>query len=518
MSLAAVIILTIHYTLLFALSSFGLHRLSMAFRWYFHRNYKPNNPDSFSELPRITIQIPIYNEKFVAARSIKAACNIRYPKDKLQIQIVDDSNDSTSSIIADHVADFQAQGFDIQHVQRSNRNGYKAGGLKNAMKHTTGEFIAIFDADFVPTPDLLLDTIHYFTDPEIGMLQFRWEHLNRQSSKLTETQAILLDAHFALEQHVRAASDLFLNFNGTAGMWRSATIIDAGHWSADTLTEDLDLSYRAQLRGWKMCYLNHISCAGEIPTNLNAFKSQQHRWAKGGIEVMKKMLRKVWSAPVSIKRKLESTFHLTNNLAYLFMLVDTIFFLIPAIIIRDHYSISQHLWLDIPLLIAASGGHLIYLITGQVALKHSLGSALCSVPRLLLVGIELAFNNASAALEALMSKRSPFVRTPKNGDVSSDKAFIDSQIEPATLSKVDQSSVANKEPLGQYRTSTPSIRIYIESSLVFVYLLLFMWAAQNQHYYILPFALFLMLGFSRAASANFRDYLSNKNMANKQAG
>ena len=518
MSLAAVIILTIHYALLCALSLFGLHRLSMAFRWYFNRNYKPKNPEFFSDLPPITIQIPIYNEKFVAARSIKAACNIHYPKDKLQIQIVDDSNDNTSSIIADHVAAFQAEGFDIQHVQRSNRSGYKAGGLKNAMQYTTGEFIAIFDADFVPTPELLLETIHYFTDPKIGMLQFRWEHLNRQSSKLTETQAILLDAHFALEQQVRAASDLFLNFNGTAGMWRSATIIDAGHWSADTLTEDLDLSYRAQLRGWKMCYLNHVSCAGEIPTDLNAFKSQQHRWAKGGIEVMKKMLLKVWSAPVSIKHKLESTFHLTNNLAYLFMLVDTIFFLIPAIVIRDHYSISQHLMLDIPLLIAASGGHLIYLITGQVALNHSLSSALCSVPRLLLVGIELAFNNASAALEALMSKRSPFVRTPKNGDIGINKEFNNSQTQLSELNKNQLDSVTAHQPAKQYRTSIPSIRVYIESSLVFVYLLLFIWAAQNQHYYILPFALFLMLGFSRTASANLRDYFSNKNMADKQVG
>jgi cellulose synthase/poly-beta-1,6-N-acetylglucosamine synthase-like glycosyltransferase len=250
-------------------------------------------------------------------------------------------------LIRERVGYYQRQGINIEHVQRTNRQGFKAGALKDAMATADGEFIAIFDADFIPSPDTLLKSIHYFSQADIAMVQLRWEHLNRRNSLLTKTQAIMLDAHFGLEQQVRCASNMLFNFNGTAGIWRTSAIIDAGHWSADTLTEDLDLSYRAQLAGWKMQYLNHVTCPGELPADMNAFKTQQYRWAKGGVQVMMKMLKTVWRAKIPVVKKFESTFHLSNNLAYLVMLVDTLFFLVPSLYLRDQYDYMNIWWLDI---------------------------------------------------------------------------------------------------------------------------------------------------------------------------
>lgn len=256
-------------------------------------------------------------------------------------------------------------------MQRTNRQGFKAGALKEAMNSASGEFIAIFDADFIPNPDTLLKSIHYFTQPNVAMVQLRWEHLNRRSSLLTKTQAIMLDAHFALEQQIRCASEMLFNFNGTAGIWRTSAIIDAGHWSADTLTEDLDLSYRAQIAGWKMLYLNNVTCPGELPADMNAFKTQQYRWAKGGVQVMMKMLKTVWKTKLPFSKKIESTFHLSNNLAYFVMLIDTLFFLVPSLYLRDKYDFINVWWLDIPLLLMSSGGHIAYLYFGQVVLGRS---------------------------------------------------------------------------------------------------------------------------------------------------
>jgi len=232
------------------------------------------------------------------------------------------------------------------------------------------------------------------------MLQTRWTHLNLESNRLTRTQAMMLDSHFALEQQIRYASDMMFNFNGTAGIWRVDAIIDAGHWSADTLTEDLDLSYRAQLRGWEMVYINDVACPAELPSNMRAFKSQQHRWAKGGIQVMKKMLGTIWRSDFGLGKKLESTFHLSNNFAYFVMLFDTLFLLIPSLVMREHLNIPVLFWLDIPLLAISSGSHLLYLYFGQVALNKSKTNAFVQLPWLLLLGINLAFNNTRAALEA----------------------------------------------------------------------------------------------------------------------
>lgn len=483
MLILSTIILGVHGLLLAILCGFGLHRLSMVYRWYRYRNVKKNltPTEKFAQKPSITVQIPLYNERLVAERVIDAVAALQYPAGALQIQIVDDSTDETKDLVSERVRYHQQKGINIHHVRRDDREGYKAGALKQAMASATGEFIAIFDADFLPHPSLLEDTIDHFSDPKIGMVQFRWEHLNRKQSALTETQAMMLDSHFSLEQNVRHASDLFFNFNGTAGIWRTEAIVDAGHWSADTLTEDLDLSYRAQLRGWKMIYLNEQSCAGEIPANMNAFKSQQHRWVKGGIQVMLKILGTVWRSPFSIRHKIEATFHLSNNLAYLVMLIDTIFLLIPSLFIREYYGYNQRfMWLDIPIVIMASGGHLIYLIFGQVALGHSKLKALLNSPRLLLLGIQLAVNNARAAAEALLGQKSEFVRTPKSGDCNKE---------------IKQKP---RKALRLYNAVAPK-GMFFELLFAIVYTLVLFWAFAHEIWFMLPFLLLLIVGFANNA-------------------
>lgn len=482
MQIISYTLLSFHFILLGILCLFGIHRLSMVIRWLFYKNSKINKPDSFSQLPKVTVQIPLFNERFVAKRVIEAIVKIDYPSDKLQLQIVDDSTDETKDIVAKEVAYFAAKGINIQHVHRTNRQGFKAGALKEAMESVSGEFIAIFDADFIPYPSIIKETIDQFTDNKVAMVQFRWEHLNRFRSKLTETQAIMLDAHFGLEQNVRHASDVLFNFNGTAGIWRTEAIIDAGHWSADTLTEDLDLSYRAQLKGWKLVYLNHISCPAELPADMNAFKSQQHRWAKGGIQVMKKMLMTVWCSPLSLRHKLESTFHLSNNLAYFVMLVDTLFLLIPSLVIRQTYQLSHILWIDLPLLILSSGGHLIYFFFGQVALNRSKWGAISNMPRALLLGVQLAFNNARAATEAIIGQESEFVRTPKSGD---------NQLSTENVKALDFSQKL-------YRTVLPNGSVF-EFLIACVYLVVFVWGVYYQLWFMLPFLLLLIIGFLTTA-------------------
>lgn len=493
MFLLSTLVLIIHFLLLALLCLFGLHRMSMVLRWFRYRNQIPQVTPKFTELPKVTVQIPLFNERFVAKRIVDAVAKLDYPSDKLQIQIVDDSTDETREIVAQQVTRYQKLGINISHQHRTNRSGFKAGALKDAMEFATGEFIAIFDADFIPYPSILKDTIHQFNRPKVGMVQFRWEHLNRHRSKLTECQAIMLDSHFSLEQKVRHASNVFFNFNGTAGIWRTSCIIDAGHWSADTLTEDLDLSYRAQMKGWKLVYLNEVTCPGELPADMNAFKSQQHRWAKGGIQVMKKILLKVWRSPYSLRHKIESTFHLSNNLAYLVMLLDTIFLLVPSLIIRDYYQIEHVLWLEVPLLLLSSGGHLIYFFFGQVALGNSRWHAFKNMPRLLLLGVQLAFNNARAAAEALKGMESEFVRTPKSGDAEiAQKSPINnksSEIKP-NLSTSFYKAVAPRGAAFEFLTSA-------------IYCVVFIWAISQQLWFMLPFLLLLTVGFFTTAVHSF---------------
>ncbi len=487
------VVLALHLFLLLVLCAFGTHRLSMVLRWFKYRDDQPPVLSKFTTLPNITVQIPLYNERMVAVRIVDAVCGFDYPKEKLQIQIVDDSTDETFDIVSHRVKFYQDMGVNIQHVTRNNRAGYKAGALKEAMESATGEFIAIFDADFIPEPDLLMKTVDVFTDSRVGMVQYRWEHLNKHSNLLNETQAMMLDAHFSLEQTVRANSGMLLNFNGTAGMWRTKAIIDAGHWSADTLTEDLDLSYRAQLKGWKMHYLNDVVCYGELPSDINAFKSQQHRWAKGGIQVMLKMLKNVWKAPLKLSQKIESTFHLTNNLAYLIMLLDTLFLLLPSLWLRSVYQTDSMLWFDVPLLLLSSGGHLVYLVFGQIALKRPYLKAFCFIPLLVVTGIRLAFNNANAALEALKGLESEFVRTPKSGELDTNTRALQSNVD---MKQKDNLSVA-------FYRAVPPKGAFFELLFAVIYCVVFTWAIDQELWPLLPFIMLIIIGFLYAAKQSF---------------
>lgn len=404
-----------HFGLLAILCVYGAYRLYLTLLAQItHKPVAP--PVIFASLPTVTVQLPVFNERFVVQRLINSVAALRYPRERLQIQVLDDSTDETSMLAAERVLHHHRQGLQIEHIRRQDRSGFKAGALAAGLETSQGEFVAVFDADFLPPPDFLLKTIHHFSNPAIGMVQARWEHLNRNDSTLTRVQAILLDAHFAVEQAVRSRTGRFFNFNGTAGIWRKQAIRDAGGWHADTLTEDLDLSYRAQLAGWRLLYLPHIGCPAELPPNMKAFKSQQHRWSKGAIQVMKKLLPQIWAAPVSLRNKVDASFHLTSNICYLLMFIDATLFLVPSILARDHLGGHPPLWLDLLLYGLASATHLYFFLAGQDLLFGCIRKRLPYLPALMATVVGLGFNNSRAVVEALVGQMSGFVRTPKLGD------------------------------------------------------------------------------------------------------
>jgi cellulose synthase/poly-beta-1,6-N-acetylglucosamine synthase-like glycosyltransferase len=281
---------------LIGLSGYGMHRLVIVYLYFKHSWRKPEALSTFEELPLITVQLPIFNEMHVVKRLLGSIKALDYPQDKLQIQLLDDSTDETVEISRKEVAKLKAEGFDIEHIHRIDRSGFKAGALENGLQTAKGDYVCILDADFVPNPDLLLKTIHYFTDDKIGMIQTRWGHLNRTFNLLTRVQAMFLDGHLELEQTARNRSGRFFTFNGTGGLWRRECIADAGGWEHDTLTEDMDLSYRAQLKGWKFIFLNDVETPAELPVDIDGFKSQQHRWTKGSIQCCKKCLAGIWKS------------------------------------------------------------------------------------------------------------------------------------------------------------------------------------------------------------------------------
>jgi len=396
---------------------YGVHRWSLVYLYYKYRKNLPKVGACFSELPRVTIQLPMYNEQFVARRVIESTCQIDYPKDRLQIQVLDDSTDNTVQIARDAVAAMRARGFDIEYIHRGNRQGFKAGALSEGLKTATGEFVAIFDADFIPPPNFLKDQIHYFTDPQVGMVQARWEHINRDHSLLTKTQAILLDGHFVIEHGARNRSGRFMSFNGTAGMWRKSTIADAGGWQHDTLTEDLDLSYRAQLKGWKFVFLPDIASPAELPPEMNAFKAQQYRWAKGGAQTCKKLLPKILRSKLPWRIKAEAWFHLTSCVIYPFMVAMTIL-LFPALwfkftLFRDH--LFGRVLFDASLFAIATCSASSFYVCCERELSRSWSDSLKYLPFLMALGIGISLNNAIAAVQGFFGECGEFVRTPKFG-------------------------------------------------------------------------------------------------------
>src|SRR5246127_5500278 len=403
-----------YFVVLILLASYGLHRYILVYLYYKNRKNHTSEPATrFEDLPRVTVQLPMFNEQFVAERLIESVCKLKYPREKLDIQVLDDSTDETVEVGRDLVERYAALGHPITYHHRTKREGYKAGALREGMKTAKGEFIAIFDADFLPTEDFLLRTIHHFTDSRIGMVQTRWTHINRNYSFLTEVEAILLDGHFVLEHSGRARSGVFFNFNGTAGMWRRRAIQEAGGWQHDTLTEDTDLSYRAQLKGWKFIYLQEVECPAELPVEMTAFKTQQARWAKGLIQTAKKILPRVMKSDAPLHTKIEAWYHLTANLSYPLMVVLSVL-LLPAMIIRFYQGWFQMLYIDLPLFMASTFSiSSFYLVSQRELFPKSWPRALLYLPFLMSLGIGLTITNTKAVIEALIGKQSAFARTPK---------------------------------------------------------------------------------------------------------
>jgi cellulose synthase/poly-beta-1,6-N-acetylglucosamine synthase-like glycosyltransferase len=403
-----------YFLVLIVLASYGAHRYVLVYLYYKNKKNRTTEPlQRFSELPKVTIQLPIFNERFVVERLLEAVGKLNYPFDKLDIQVLDDSTDETARVARALVDHYAGLGLPVTYHRRTNRAGFKAGALAEGLRTAQGEFVAIFDADFVPPEDFLLRTIHHFTDPKVGMVQTRWTHINRNYSFLTEVEAILLDGHFVLEHAGRARSNVFFNFNGTAGLWRRKTIEEAGGWQHDTLTEDTDLSYRAQLQGWKFIYLQDVECPAELPVEMTAFKTQQARWAKGLIQTSKKVLPQVLKSEQRFHVKLEAWYHLTANLSYPLMIVLSVL-LLPAMIIRFYQGWFQMLYIDLPLFLASTFSiSSFYLVSQRELFPRRWPRALVYLPFLMALGIGLTVTNTRAVVEALVGRRTAFARTPK---------------------------------------------------------------------------------------------------------
>lgn len=470
-----IILIAAYLFILLLLAVYGFHRSHLV--WLFFR-HKKNQPEPLKmypadELPRVTVQCPLFNEMYVAERLIDAVAELDYPAECLEIQVLDDSTDETQGICRDKVDELKAKGVNIHYVHRDDRTGYKAGALENGLQKATGELVMVFDADFVPQPDMLHNMVHYFSDDSVGMVQARWGHVNRDYSSLTEVEAMMLDGHFVIEHTARYRSGRFFNFNGTAGMWRKTTISDAGGWQHDTLTEDMDLSYRAQLKGWNFIYLPDVVSPAELPVEMNSFKSQQFRWAKGSIQVARKLLPTILRSDVSRGIKWEAFFHLTNNFAYPLLLLLSLL-LVPNLIVRTHHGIRDVLLIDLPLFFGTTLSVVTFYVVSQreIGTPQGVGRLLMRLPLMLAVGIGLCINQTRAVFEALLGRETEFVRTPKHG-----------------VSKSDESWTAKK-----YRAAKTLIP-YFELLMAAYFVLAFVVALSGRHYVSLPFLGLFLVGY-----------------------
>jgi cellulose synthase/poly-beta-1,6-N-acetylglucosamine synthase-like glycosyltransferase len=462
-----------YFIVLVLLAGYGMHRYILVYLYYKHKKNRTTDPAAYFErLPRVTVQLPTFNEQYVVERLLDSICKLKYPQEKLDIQVLDDSTDETVDVARNLVERYAALGNPISYHHRVNREGFKAGALAEGLKTAKGEFVAIFDADFTPPEDFLLRTIHHFTDSKIGMVQTRWTHINRNYSFLTQVEAILLDGHFVLEHSGRARSGVFFNFNGTAGVWRRAAIDEAGGWQHDTLTEDTDLSYRAQLKGWRFIYLQDVECPAELPVEMTAFKTQQARWAKGLIQTGKKILPRVLRSDAPLHTKIEAWYHLTANLSYPLMIVLSVLML-PAMIIRFYQGWFQILFIDLPLFLASTFSiSSFYLVSQRELFPKTWQRALLYLPLLMALGVGLTITNTKAVIEALIGKESAFARTPKyNVESKKDKV----------------GATKYRRRLGW----VPWVELLIGS----YFALTVYYAVEIENYFTIPFLLLFVLGY-----------------------
>jgi cellulose synthase/poly-beta-1,6-N-acetylglucosamine synthase-like glycosyltransferase len=472
MTLPETLILVVYFFVLSILAIYGWHRYYLVYVYMKNKARAPAPLPPPAVLPPVTVQLPIFNEMYVADRLIDAVCEMEYPRELFQIQVLDDSTDETTEIAELAVRRHAARGFNISYIHRIDRRGYKAGALEAGLKEATGQYIAIFDADFVPPTDFLLRTLPYFgTDPKIGMVQARWGHINQDYSLLTKIQSILLDAHFVLEHGGRNRSGAFFNFNGTAGIWRREAIETAGGWQHDTLTEDLDLSYRAQLAGWRFVFLPDVVSPAEVPVEMNSFKSQQHRWAKGSIQTCLKLLPRILRSKQPLKVKAEAFFHLSANFNYLLMSVLSLL-MFPAMWVRYSTGWTEMLLIDVPMFFAATASVGNFYVVSQRELYTDWRQRLKYLPFLMSIGIGLCINNTRAVLEAIFGKQSEFERTPKYG--------------------IERDS---DEWIGKKYHQSVGVQPIIEVALGLYFTWTVFYALANQIYGTLPFLMLFQIGF-----------------------
>jgi cellulose synthase/poly-beta-1,6-N-acetylglucosamine synthase-like glycosyltransferase len=471
MTSAETLTLASYFFVLIILAVYGWHRYYLVYLYLRNRGKEPLPGSTLSPQPVVTIQLPLYNEMYVADRLIAAVCAIKYPRELLEIQVLDDSTDETRGIAEAAVRRFAAEGIDIKYLHRTDRTGYKAGALEAGLKQARGEFVGIFDADFIPSTDFLVRLMPQFADPKVGMVQARWGHINQDYSLLTKIQSILLDGHFVLEHGGRYRAGRFFNFNGTAGVWRRSAIDDAGGWQHDTLTEDLDLSYRAQLRGWRFVFLSDLIAPAEVPVEMNAFKSQQHRWAKGSIQTCRKLLPEILRAKVPLGVKAEAFFHLTANFNYPLMCVLSVL-MFPSMVIRYNMGWYEMMLIDVPLFFAATFSVCNFYMMCQREIHRDWRARIKYLPFLMSIGIGLCINNTRAVFEALFNKQSEFARTPKyriEGDAD--------------------------EWVGKRYRQSVAVQPLIELALGLYFTATVFYALANQIYGTVPFLVLFQIGF-----------------------
>ncbi|MCC7416475.1 MAG: glycosyltransferase family 2 protein [Acidobacteria bacterium] len=471
MTFAESLTLGAYFVVLIILAVYGWHRYYLVYLYLSNRGSAPPPGPPPDPLPTVTIQLPLFNEMYVADRLIDAVCRIDYPHDRFEIQVLDDSTDETRSIASLAVQRWAEQGIDIKYIHRRDRRGFKAGALEEGLRAARGEFVGIFDADFIPAPDFLRRLMPHFSDPRVGLVQARWEHINADYSLLTRIQAILLDGHFVLEHGARHRSGRFFNFNGTAGVWRRLAIEEAGGWQHDTLTEDLDLSYRAQLRGWRFVFVPDLVAPAEVPVEMNAFKSQQHRWAKGSIQTCRKLLPQILRSNLPFAVKAEAFFHLTANFNYILMCLLSVL-MFPSMVIRYNMGWYAMLLVDIPLFFAATFSFCTFYTVCQREVHRNWRARIRYVPLLMAVGIGLSVNNARAVLEALFGRTSEFARTPKY------------RIE----------AYADEWAGKKYRQSV-AVQPFVELALGLYFTSIVFYALANRIYGTLPFLVLFQVGF-----------------------
>ena len=471
---------------LIALGLYSLNRVSLVRRYWQYRNSRPEPSDRYAEadLPKITIQLPIYNEFNVVERLLEATAKIDYPQQKLEIQVLDDSTDRTKDVCREIVSRLQERGTNARYIHREDRAGFKAGALENGLEVAHGELIAIFDADFVPPPKILREIVDYFTDPQVAMVQARWSHLNRSASLLTRIQALMLDSHFTVEQTARNRSNCFFNFNGTAGIWRTSAIADAGGWQHDTLTEDLDLSYRTQLKGWQCIYLPEVCVPAEVPTGMNAFRGQQFRWTKGSIQTMKKHLATIVFSQESLGVKCESFVHLTSNIVYPLLLLIAIIALPNQLALTEtrwDYGTTFHLCLFFVTTLSIS----LFYVVSQIVLRperdRGLLHSIHEIPMLLCLGIGISLNQSVAFFEGLIGKQTAFVRTPKLGMAGAALKVPDNPVNPVNM---------------VYRARKRGLLPYFEIGMAIYALGTAAIAFNRGNFLSLPFLLMFAIGFA----------------------